>query len=70
MPTLKGTEKVNITRGTQNGAIFRLKGKGIPNVRGYGRGDQIIETMVKIPVNLSKKQEELLKDFAKLSGES
>ena len=70
VPTLNGTEKLKISRGTQNGAIFRLKGKGIPNLRGYGRGDQIIETLVKTPVNLDKKQEDLLKEFAKLSGES
>jgi molecular chaperone DnaJ len=70
VPTLNGTEKLKISRGTQNGAIFRLKGKGIPNLRGYGRGDQIIETVVKIPVNLNKKQEELLREYAKLSGES
>jgi molecular chaperone DnaJ len=69
VPSLNGTEKLKILRGTQNGAIFRLKGKGIPNLRGYGRGDQIIETVVKIPVNLNKKQEELLREFAKLSGE-
>jgi molecular chaperone DnaJ len=70
VPTLNGTEKLKIARGTQNGSIFRLKGKGIPNLRGYGRGDQVIETVVKIPVNLNKKQEELLREFAKLSGES
>jgi molecular chaperone DnaJ len=70
VPTLNGTEKLKIARGTQNGAILRLKGKGIPNLRGYGRGDQVIETVVKIPVNLNKKQEELLREFAKLSGES
>lgn len=69
VPTLNGAEKLKISRGTQNGAIFRLKGKGIPNLRGYGRGDQIIETVVKIPVNVNKKQEELLREFAKLSGE-
>ena len=70
VPTLNGTEKLKISRGTQSGAVFRLKGKGIPNLRGYGRGDQIIETLVKTPVNLNKKQEELLREFAKLSGES
>ena len=69
VPTLNGAEKLKISRGTQNGAIFRLKGKGIPNLRGYGRGDQIIETVVKIPINVNKKQEELLREFAKLSGE-
>jgi molecular chaperone DnaJ len=69
VPTLNGSEKLKISRGTQNGAIFRLKGKGIPNLRGYGRGDQIIETVVKIPINVNKRQEELLREFAKLSGE-
>jgi molecular chaperone DnaJ len=69
VPTLNGTERLRISRGTQNGAILRLKGKGIPNLRGYGRGDQIIETVVKIPVNLNKEQEELLRKFAKLNSE-
>jgi molecular chaperone DnaJ len=67
--TLNGTEKLKIPKGTQSGTIFRLKGKGIPHLQGFGRGDQIIETVVKIPTNLNRKQEELLKEFAKLSGE-
>jgi molecular chaperone DnaJ len=67
--TLNGTEKLKIPKGTQSGTIFRLKGKGIPHLQGYGRGDQIIETVVKIPTNLNRRQEELLKEFAKLSGE-
>ena len=70
VPTLNGTEKVKIPRGTQNGTTFRLKGKGIPHLRGFGRGDLIITSVVKIPTNLNKKQEELLKEFAKLTGES
>lgn len=70
VPTLNGEEKVKIPRGTQNGDTFRLKGKGIPHLRGYGRGDQIIETAIKIPTNLNKKQEELLREFAKSSDES
>ena len=69
VPTLDGAEKLKISRGTQNGAILRLKGKGIPNLKGYGRGDQIIEIVVKIPINVNKKQEELLREFAKLGGE-
>jgi molecular chaperone DnaJ len=67
--TLNGTEKVKIPRGTQTGAAFRLKGKGIPHLRGFGKGDQIIETVVKTPTNLNKKQEELLREFAKQGGE-
>jgi len=65
VPTLKDNEKIKIPRGTQNGHLFRLKGKGIPHVRGYGRGDQIIEVHVQIPTSLSRKQEELLREFEK-----
>jgi molecular chaperone DnaJ len=67
VPALQGTEKVKIPRGTQNGKTFRLKGKGIAHIRGYGRGDQIIEIFVQIPTELSKKQEELLVEFDKLN---
>jgi molecular chaperone DnaJ len=70
IPTLNGTEKLKIPKGTQPGKIFRLRGKGISHLRGYGRGDQIIETVVTIPTDLNRKQEALLKEFAKLSGES
>lgn len=68
-PTLTGTEKLKIPRGTPTGKVFRLKGKGIVHLRGYGRGDQIIETVVMVPSNLTKKQEELLREFDRLSGE-
>ena len=69
-PTLMGTEKLKIPRGTQPGRIFRLKGKGIAHLRGYGHGDHLIETVVTVPTNLTKKQEELLKEFDKLSSET
>jgi len=67
--TLEDSEKLKIPRGTQNGKTFRIKGKGIPHLRGFGRGDQIVQVLVKIPTNLNKKQEELLREFARLSGE-
>jgi molecular chaperone DnaJ len=70
VPTLTGTEKLKIPRGTQTGKIFRLKGKGIAHLRGYGHGDHIIETVITVPTNLTKKQEELLKEFEKLNRES
>ncbi|MFA4915628.1 MAG: molecular chaperone DnaJ [Syntrophales bacterium] len=66
--TLNGSEKLKIPRGTQSGEIFRLKGKGVSNPKGFGRGDQTIELVVTIPTSLTKKQEELLKEFAKLNG--
>lgn len=68
--TLTGTEKIKIPKGTQTGASFRLKGHGIPHLRGSGKGDQYIEVLVKTPTDLNKKQEELLKEFARLSGAS
>ncbi|MEA1935249.1 MAG: molecular chaperone DnaJ [Thermodesulfobacteriota bacterium] len=69
VPTIEGTEKIKISKGTQNGKLFRLRGKGITHLRGFGRGDQIVQVMVEIPTNLNKKQEKLLKEFAKLSEE-
>ena len=65
----KLTEKLKIPRGTPTGKVFRLKGKGIIHLRGYGRGDQIIETVVTVPSKLTKRQEELLREFDRLSGE-
>jgi molecular chaperone DnaJ len=69
IPTLTGTERLKIPRGTQSGKVFRFRGKGIPHLRGYGAGDQVIETVVAVPTNLSRKQEELLKEFARLGNE-
>jgi molecular chaperone DnaJ len=69
VPTLTDTEKLKIPRGTPTGKVFRLKGKGIAHLRGYGRGDQIIETVVTVPSKLTKKQEELLREFDRLGGE-
>lgn len=66
VPTLEGVEKVKIPRGTQHGRLFRLKGKGVPHLRGSGRGDQVIQVAVEIPTDLSKKEEKLLKEFMKL----
>ncbi|HLA27928.1 MAG TPA: molecular chaperone DnaJ [Syntrophales bacterium] len=66
-PTLTGVETIKIPRGTQTGRIFRLKGKGIAHLQGHGQGDQIIETVVTVPTRLTKKQEELLREFERLS---
>ncbi len=66
VPTLEEAEKIKIPRGTQNGRTFRLKGKGIAHLQGYGRGDQIIEVFVQIPTELTKKEEELLREFERI----
>ncbi|MEI5905785.1 molecular chaperone DnaJ [Bacillus spongiae] len=68
VPTLHGKVKLKIPAGTQTGTRFRLKGKGVPNVRGYGQGDQHIIVKVVTPTKLSEKQKSLLREFADLSG--
>jgi len=58
-----GRTKVNIPSGTQNGKQFRLRAKGMPQLRGGTFGDLYIETQVEVPVNLTRRQKELLKEF-------
>ncbi len=69
VPTLEGSEKIKIPKGTQPGHQFTLRGKGIAHLRGFGRGDQRIQTRVEVPRDLNKKEEKLLKEFAKLRKE-
>jgi molecular chaperone DnaJ len=69
VPTLNGTKKIQIHKGTQPGAIFRLRGEGIPHLHGRGRGDQIIQAIVQVPHKLTKRQKELLEEFAALEIE-
>ncbi|MHC1584831.1 MAG: DnaJ C-terminal domain-containing protein, partial [Candidatus Syntropharchaeia archaeon] len=71
VPTLNGEKvTVKIPPGTQTDTVFTLKGKGIPNLNGRGRGDQHVRVRIVIPTNLSERQKELLREFAKESGES
>ena len=69
VPTLDGKVKLTIPEGTQPGAVFRLRGKGIPYLRGSGRGDQFVSVTVKVPKNLTGSQKELLRQFAASMGE-
>lgn len=68
VPTLHGKVKLKVPAGTQTGTKFRLKGKGIPNVRGYGVGDQHIIVRIITPTKLTEKQKQLLREFADISG--
>ncbi len=64
VPTVEGNRtRVNIPAGSQSGRQFRLKGKGMPAMRGSGSGDLYIQTMIETPVNLNKRQKELLREF-------
>ena len=61
--TLDGKIKLTIPSGTQSGQVFRLKGKGVPHLNSYGRGDQLVEIIVVTPTNLNKRQKELLEEL-------
>jgi len=64
IPTLTGTVPLRIPPGSQYGAVFRLAGKGLPNLRSGRRGDQIVQAAIETPKKLSREQEELLRKFA------
>ncbi|MCW4025390.1 MAG: molecular chaperone DnaJ [Candidatus Bathyarchaeota archaeon] len=69
VPTLiDGEQTVRIHAGTQVGETIRLRGKGMPRFRGYGRGDLIIRVGIAVPEKLTKKQKELLEELAKELG--
>ena len=70
VPTLDGAVDLKVPAGIQTGTVLRIKGKGIPNLRGSGRGDEHVRVKVTTPQKLSTKQKELLKEFAELSGDA
>ena len=68
VPTLDGPTKLTIPAGTQNGTVFRLKGKGVPVLRSNRRGDQLITARVVVPVKLNEKQRKMLKELGDSLG--
>ncbi len=64
IPTIDGKVSYNLPEGTQTGSTFRLKGKGIPNVNGRGRGDQFVTVHIETPRNLNREQKEALRKFS------
>ena len=64
MPTLDGREELHIPAGTQPGARFKLRGKGMPNVSGRGQGDLHVIARVAVPKKLTKDQKHLLEELA------
>lgn len=67
VPTLNGNAKLKIPKETQTHTIFRLKGKGIKNLRGYSKGDELVKVVVKTPEKLDERQKELLCEFEGIS---
>lgn len=68
VPTLNGEKALDIPKGTQPGDLFRFRGEGIPSLRNGRRGDQIIQALITTPTRMTKKQESLLREFAKLES--
>src|SRR5688572_5957878 len=66
VPTMDAPAKIKIPQGTQSGTVFRLKGKGIKNVQGYGWGDLHVRVSVEVPTNLNPEQRAKLQEFANL----
>ncbi len=69
VPTVHGKVKLKIPAGTQSGAQFRIKDKGVKNVHGYGQGHQYVVVKVVTPTKLTEKQKQLLREFAEISGD-
>jgi molecular chaperone DnaJ len=69
VPTLEGEEGVEIAPGTQSGETLRFPDKGVPHLRGGGRGDQVVQVTVGVPQELTKRQRELLEEFDKIEAE-
>jgi molecular chaperone DnaJ len=69
VPTLDGKASMKIPGGTQNGQVFRLRGKGFPDLHRSGKGDELVKIKVEVPTKLTERQKQLLKEFAEISGE-
>jgi molecular chaperone DnaJ len=70
LPTLDGDEELKIPAGTQSGKVFTLRNRGVPVVRGRGRGDLRVAIVVEVPTKLTATQEELLRRLAEERGEA
>lgn len=70
VPTLFGRATLKIPASTQSGTTFRLRGKGMPSLRGGTQGDQLVRVHVEVPTSLSGEQRRLLEEFARVSGDA
>ncbi len=70
VPTLQGKATLKIPAGTQSGTTFRLKGRGMPQLRGGAHGDQLIRVHVEVPTTLTSEQRKKLEDYAQACGDA
>ncbi len=64
VPTLRGNEQIEVPPGTQHGEVFKIKNKGLPDVRSHRNGDEIVQIVIEIPKRLTESQKVLLREFA------
>ena len=69
VPTLDGRAQVKIPPGTRPGTVFRLEGKGMPSMESRRRGDELVRVDVDVPLEVTKRQRELLQEFAREIGD-
>ena len=70
MPSLEGPLQLGIPAGTQSGTTLRLRGHGMPSVRGSQRGDHHVTVHVVVPTKLNKRQRETLEEYARAGGDA
>ncbi|MDB5295948.1 MAG: dnaJ 1, partial [Phycisphaerales bacterium] len=63
VPTLSGRDVLDVPAGTQHGEVFKLKGKGLPDIRSYRTGDELVQILIEVPKRLTEKQKQLLREF-------
>jgi molecular chaperone DnaJ len=66
VPTLDGIVELRIPSGTQSGTVLRLKGRGLPRLKAHGKGDQLVQLVLRTPTKLSNDQKKLLAELSKL----
>lgn len=69
VPTLEGKASIKVPAGTQNGTVFKLRGKGMPHLRGSGQGQLLVRAVVEVPTKLTAGQRRKLEDFAESCGD-
>ncbi len=70
VPTLSGKASLKIPAATQSGTTFRLRGNGMPSLRGGAQGDQLVRVQVEVPTSLTSEQKKILEEFARVSGDA
>jgi molecular chaperone DnaJ len=64
VPTLDGSAELEVPAGSQHGEVFKLKGKGLPDLRSHRVGDELVQILLEVPKKLTEKQKQLLREFA------